>query len=556
MLFTSFPDGFTDIRRIDPQARVVRDASSCAAGLPKPLRCELRALVRSRARLAFGILQDPVSWKGELEGRGVYHDIGEGRFVYVKGVGSHLAFRNRKNPLIKAMSKYPSYGKSKGDMFFDDPRSGVPHPRVLGAMTARWGKIEFVSSAAVFKQAVRFFGMTSLKEVRKAGLTIPIAVTHFPELSRLVASTMRKLRKRETNRIVKEALSLSRDFAGFGSVALEVPGNRRVKASFPFDPNLLEGTTVQKHADHPLDPHLYRSMGRTLRALLQLGFVYSPPSAHTQNIYAAPRSVCAQADNSDLILLGGRSELYVEGEKRLLGRLPAKDQQTYLIYQQLLKSFLPPAYLPDKTEREKSLRDAAEIAFFTEVFAGKIAKPVLKNLMALSPLYGNEIKLALATALRDRYDSDTWEETAVEHASLCRIVGGADLAAEFEDREYGYHLNAFYFYVRLSRIDSFQKTVSAFARYISTGMRSYLDAIPDIETFKNFRNRVSKFPLGIRERVYAELDRKNSLVLIGENPETKTDPEPWLKRREKFLVNAASRLERDPGAGLRYLRNL
>jgi hypothetical protein len=230
-------------------------------------------------------------------------------------------------------SEYPGFGRNS--KLFIDELTGInasSHPRIIGTETVLWGALEFVTAASIFADLVEELNIKSLEQARKLKLTIPIGVAKFEGLSNFEAREINQFVKNSCHEPTEQKSALWQgNFMGLGSVALEVPSNKRMQNS----PNLVDFRAQEKfnYQKRTNLSNIY-TLCKTLQNLLRIGYIYSNSSSHLQNIYAKPGSHCAQADNSDILHLESvPAEILTQNVSK-------KDLQIELIAHQFVKGFL------------------------------------------------------------------------------------------------------------------------------------------------------------------------------------------------------------------------
>jgi hypothetical protein len=346
-----------------------------------------------------------------LEGRGAYHRVEiEGReaTVYVKGIGSERCF----DGLERA---FPGFPADRAKLFFDSP--SADHPRLLGTETLSWALLEMINAAVIFARQAERGGWRSLAEALDAGVTVPLEVTHFKELSAKMQALIREALAEEQHPGRREGMSWRGNFVGLGSVAQIVPSARRLDGS-------LEG--VESDAvvgERRSDPAVAQTTGATLRALLEVGYVYSRISSHAQNLY--DRGAVAQADNSDLVHLGD-----VRGPD-------AADARCALLFAELNPGWLTRrgGLMPSGSPGPGAgwpRTIVAQQAFWGELLKGVAHPDALPVLARMVPLLGSEVSLAASTLLISRADGAAWEATADAKQTLLDSFAALGVAEEYQ----------------------------------------------------------------------------------------------------------------------------
>ncbi|NOQ38364.1 hypothetical protein GQ472_05755 [archaeon] len=238
---------------------------------------ELTELSEAYAEASLHVFTE-ASEDAKFEGRGRYsnHNYRSKPIIlYTKGAG------NMPN-LIRAAEEGisdPLYGfgpNNGGEYFFDEISSSWHFPRVLGAEYSSGAAIEFLNALRVMVDLCNRHSFTSLSDLINNGVTIPISTATFGGLKDYLGMK------------VQDELSSIwdwEDVSGVGAVTLLVPSTER--------------TDFQRNDD---SYSLHIPIAKAIRELYEAsGAVFSIDSAHSQNFYNAPYSICPISDFSDLV---------------------------------------------------------------------------------------------------------------------------------------------------------------------------------------------------------------------------------------------------------------
>ena len=245
--------------------------------LDSHLKHGLKDLSETYDEASLHIITEP-SDKAKYEGRGIYSNhVYRGRPInlYTKGAGSmpnliRAAEQGIKDPLY-------AFGPNKrGEYLFDEISSSWYFPRILGAEYSSGAAIEFLNAIRVMVDLCNRHSFTSLTELIDNGVTIPISTATFGGLKDYLGEK------------VKDELDSMwdwEDVSGLGSVTLLVPSDKR--------------TDFKKNSN---ECNLHKPIAKALRELYEVsGAMFSIESAHSQNFYNDPDSLCSVSDFSDLV---------------------------------------------------------------------------------------------------------------------------------------------------------------------------------------------------------------------------------------------------------------
>lgn len=442
---------FGDMRELDPDAKVVLTPSIFKGWFSEGFLLELMENAERYKELSFKILTSAPEDPKLFEGRGTYHLLED--VVYVKGIGSHqqMSLQNDPDALFRA------FGEGLSNPFFDKVVGNVnAHPRTLGAETLRWAILEFLTAGGVLSSISEYLNVVTLEDVRRLGLTIPVVVTHFPLLTRRVGEAILTYKKGVKNWFAESLLEWEGNFEGLGTVALCVPSSRRFLGKGTRD----AATPLKELPIVCLKGDDFARIGETLRALIAAGFVFSYSSAHVQNMYDAPESICPQADNSDLIPLGALTDVAQSDEMWWLDAPFSKAEcQTYAISSAILRylgyahldlASAARAYYGDDGLEEERLNELRELVEESRLKLKSLLASllnselkVLDDIVCLVPWFAPEIALAVASRIMDEQgetDRQRWNVVADRLVtSIAEVDHILDVGClkEFEDRLQG-----------------------------------------------------------------------------------------------------------------------
>lgn len=374
-----------------------------------------------------------------LEGRGAYHKhilFNREVIVYVKGTGNESAFN-------QASSAFPGFPSESDKLFFDDLFL-QHHPRMLGTETLGWGLLELINSSVLFAQLADKYRWKSVIEAIDAGVTIPLSVTHYKELSSHLQSLLEKAINNTEDTLDKEAMQWPGNFIGLGSVAQIVPSSRRLarEGDQTSDKEALEQRIT--------DPHVIETSGRTLRELFDAGYVYSEFSSHGQNLYDS--GLVAQADNSDLVFLGDyktaagyrRGEAEYPWDEEYQYRwddptvpIPASLKRTVVMFNQLeQQNLLTPLYypLPEEHISWDTIKTIQE-KFWGEILKERAHKDAIPVVARLIPYMRTEINLAASQMLIENADQQRWDEIATRKEWIMQRYEALSVSDEYEKKK-------------------------------------------------------------------------------------------------------------------------
>jgi hypothetical protein len=541
-----------DIRLLDPEARIILTVIDLGLTWPGTIEQELKSLVFKTQHLAFEILADKPPSDAKLEGRGVYHrgpkkSSEYDRFYYVKGTGSQLGLQDDcDTPISDAMAKYPMYGGSSRDLFFDDITYSLKSaPRIIGGENLIWGSMELVNSAVLLNQLVDQFDCENLEDVRKFGFTIPICMSLFPDLSQAVREVLEQKARSESNVFRRSACQSEEVRIGYGTVLHEVPSNSRL-FNGQSDDGLIK----------ILDSERINDVAGSLLTLLKAGLVFSSASSHLQNLYDCSSS-CGVADFSDMLFLGGCSPLCQSDELWWIPEYGASvaDQQIAAIEASFGFAFgLLGLASADAEENDLDGKlERAQLAFFETLTSDIVDPSIWKSLLPLFPIYQKEISFALARVLQERYQSCDWERAArLRKIGYQAVSLFPELESAYKERETDWISHSVGRYLEWNAIQG--GIVDQFLRLFQTSDLTHLEAIPDVialssllDATKVVRNRAD-----ILSKVWGYQNRVNDILYI----EGCEKAHGWQANRGIILETIARTTRHDETLGYRVTKVL
>jgi hypothetical protein len=364
--YIDYPDPENSLPQIE---RIITAAEALKKRLPQKLLVELEKFVETFSPL--GSLtyakEAPEQDKLDIEGRGMYHTVpylGREITIYVKGIGHE--------PLSNKAEAHPGF-PIKGERVFRDGPYTLNERRIVGALSLGDAIEEFVNSAVLFVNMVDQLKLTSMEEVIDAKIPVPISVFLFPDLSQ----KLYLLAKSEDGMHAIKA---------YGSIVMLTPDNRRVMPSkYTTDPSRFHSDLARNLADVTIA----KNTGKTLRFLLDQGFVYEISSAHAQNLYQ--NGTFTHADCSDLLFLRD---------------LEKRDDCINAIFSPLdsyALGSLSPSDSPS-TEYGVSYETVvmAQFEFLKQLLEGIADHETVYKLAQLMPVMKSDVMLAIASVLYNR----------------------------------------------------------------------------------------------------------------------------------------------------------
>jgi hypothetical protein len=390
---------------------------------------ELKRLMKGLELACFRILKDlPCDGEGKptllgLEGRGMYlnpvdfnqENMDERLAIYVKGSGSPNCLQKHKK------GQYRAFGRLDTGLFADDTKKNH-HPRIWGTETLRWGGLEIINAVTVLASYIHLYKLKSVCEILDLGISIPIGMSRFEELSNRLVSFI----KEEKQKNEKIAPNFHKpwkgdwkgNIEGHGAVALLVPGTRRVlgknneRINNPQElifGSLYNGPEFHGHNN----PRRYELIGRTVRTLLQLGFMMSNTSQHKQNIYDADWSACPIADHSDFVPIFYLTKSQIQG---------------MLIYLVRYSDFSPRSWPDEDSSVDEHYEQCR--GFFTGLLNNANTAATVANLF---PYIADDISQAVIKYLMEFINTKAIQKVAKIHKKLLSTADPS-IAEQFHDK--------------------------------------------------------------------------------------------------------------------------
>jgi hypothetical protein len=445
-------------------------------GVSRELCDDIARFIRKHEHLYSQVLSRAPSAeeRTRLEGRGAYHRAQVGAQpceIYVKGIGNRTSFAAKTGTPKGEFPGFPH--ATEGELFFDAVEVN-DHPRILGSETVTWASMELVNAAVVFAGLARENGWRTLEEVAKAGCTVPLAVMRFDELTDYFTSAIeaRGLQNKRGAKWQGNAL-------GLGTVAMLVPSTQRIAiGSVGCD---ADGDSLARAADL----QTATASGRTLRALINCGFVYSAASSHGQNLYAEGRYT--HADSSDLASLAAYQGGEISGNRHV----SADEQRKALVFAELeAPALLTPPYKPISPLTHEDVTKA-QTSFWRAFLGPTVPSNVAEQLAMLIPYLRTQINLAVADWVIDSSDAGPWERDAVLRGHLFEQFDRYDVPAEHE-RKVVSNLSRY----SQDKIITGQQThavaIRALVDFIRTGDAECLSQSPTVASAMALMNEIEK----------------------------------------------------------------
>lgn len=194
------------------------------------------------------------------EGRGTYHRDGDGNVIYVKGTGNRSLLEDQNNG-------------------FPGKTSSLLHkfsPRAMGASDMVENVIEYVNAYIVFAGVAQERGWVELNNAVEAGVTVPLNLVEFDELSTRTAELWNESKERKGKYPSVGWNSLG----GIGTISMLVPSDERV-SNHIFN-NFVEREPIDSQL---LNPEYVAPVCRSIRELLKMGMIYYYDGFHAQNFF-------------------------------------------------------------------------------------------------------------------------------------------------------------------------------------------------------------------------------------------------------------------------------
>lgn len=371
----------------------------------------------------------------KLEGRGVYHDnipvAGRKSIVYVKGVGNDQMLNCEIKP-----DSFSAFPNSTDRIMFDHMLTMSHHPRIIGTETLSWGFLEFIDASVVFAELAKKYGWKKIEDALEAGVTIPIGMLHFKELSSRMQDLLKQRIAETPHDYEKDFLNWKGNFVGLGSVGHIVPSDERF-ARIPNEEYIrtpIDRENAEKDYLRLKESSRWEVAGQTLRHLLDMGIVYSEESSHGQNLYT--KGLMATGDNSDFVFLGDYKDgeiTYMFFPKDFFNRT---EQRVSLIYEQLRRysGLTPLAYpVPDYSVSKDEV-EMCQLKFWSEFLRGVAHPEAIKKIPQLMPALRDHINWAAAMLSVEQLESSQWDETARLRQNVFKKYDRFDAGLELEKK--------------------------------------------------------------------------------------------------------------------------
>lgn len=433
-----------------------------------------------------------------FEGRGAYYGVFVGErmvaAIYVKGIGCPVGTNEVDEPLEfieTELGRFPVLRQGVSDIFFDNPEV-TSAPRIGGTDTVARGALEMIHGALIFAGLVDREGWRSFEEVIAAGCTIPLNLEHFPELTERYATWLREAIAKLTEpgappweQSLVDSLSWVENSKGLGASAQLVPGTERIVRQLSAETPLHSDANLRRM----FQPGVCASVGRTLRALADLGFLFSRSSQHGQNLYTAGRY--NHADNSDKICLGVCRGARIPMGGKEVAEIPARFQQVALLCRQLDQGWLltPPPHAATKSSitTEEVLRGQRE--FWSELLRDEINPRALELTAKLMPYLRPYFTAAAAELIVDANDAEAWKRTAKLRDALIQPFASFGVRAVLE-KQHAANFSETWQLGMFMAFESRRAEIDAVKRFLRTGDSGVLR-----------RNRRTRLALELREAV-------------------------------------------------------
>lgn len=438
------------------------------------------------------------------EGRGVYHDkipvSGREAIVYVKGIGNEGLIEE-----IGSEKPFPGFPGDTERLVFDHLLTLSQQPRILGAETLPWGLLEYINSCVVFSAVASKYGWTKMEDALEAGVTVPIGMTHFKELSQYLSDLLQRRIKETHYEEDAKQLEWKGNFVGLGSVGQIVPSDRRLPR-LPSE-DMVDAAHTAEVTEVFQDSEKYKTSGRTLRRLAEMGIAYSRESSHGQNLY--DRGLIAQGDNSDLVFLGdyvdSEVEDFIEGKVKLTGR----EQRQAIIYRMLNRydGLTPLAYPLPRFDISWDTIEEAQSKFWTE-FLGGIAHPdAIAQIPRLAPVLREQLNLAASLLAVQRLEDPYWDEIAAERKRILKkhdkVGAYAELESNIESDLPSYVTLEYRKKVSTKNVLGHQSML----KFLKTGDRAHIEDDPQLSPYLQLSEAIFN--------IEDEAKRDDMLYLLG-----------------------------------------
>jgi len=340
--------------------------------------------------------------------------------------------------------------------------------------------MEAVNAGYILAHLAKREQWTHLSQAIDAGVTVPLNVMHFKELSGYIGGLLAERKNGEVHPLDEDALKWEGNDA-LGSVSMIVPSHVRIAGGLKRDNATAEITK------RLMDCEVAQTSARTLRTLLEAGFCYSSSSSHGQNLYA--NGLMSQADNSDLVALGDYHGRQIEWTTDSQGRpvyktASANGQRATLIFHQLESDrLLTPKCFPMANDEVnicwEQVLDTQQ-AFWHELIGKHVVPEALDRMLHYVPLMRTEFNIAASLLLLFGHDGNEWEAMAADkRATLAEYEAGFGVLTEYDAKvENNLHELDTLQYNMLEMVAADKLRAYPIIKYLRTGDEQHLLADP------------------------------------------------------------------------------
>ncbi len=354
-------------------------------GLNDKLLKEIKNLsetVSPLGRLVFGkkTRRDMLVGNHVGEGRGTYHEDSNGNTIYVKGTGNEDLVKNGNN----------GFPVNENEFFhkFSD--------RIMGASDTVENVTEYINSCIIFSESAKENNWTDIDSAIRFGISIPLGLVAFKEISEKLRSLWNKSRLHKNN---YKNLSWKKT-GGIGTISLLVPGKNRISNHLHVDHK-----KQITNEDELLNPKLVKQISQTVRQLLKTGMIYYHDGFHAQNFFDSGNM--SHADSSEMCFISNILESGVS-ESNLIEYLA----------EQLSEIDKPGLF--EKSQNNNDFNDYVE--YIKEFISGILGKDLniteAKVFALFSSLDKTTFHRALAVKLFTEFNGIKWHQNA-ETQRLC-----------------------------------------------------------------------------------------------------------------------------------------
>lgn len=443
------------------------------------------------------------------EGRGVYHDripvAGHEVIVYVKGIGNESLVEEVGNG-----NPFPGFPRDTERLVFDSILSFSRHPRILGTETLPWGFLEYINSCVVFATEAREQGWERIEDALVAGVTVPIGMMHFKELSQHMLTLLQRRIKETPYGVEARQLEWRGNTIGLGSVGQIVPSDKRLPRA-PAE-EMPDAKTRVNTINEFIDTEIYRTAGKTLRRLLKMGIAYSRESSHGQNLYDL--GSLAQADNSDLVFLGDYIDCDVADMFDGPTALSGTEQREAIIYRMLDRhdGLTPLAYpIPSLGISWESIQEG-QLKFWHEFLEGIVPENVISQIPPLVSILRKQVCLAVAVLSVRHLQCADWEALSSERKRILKKYDRVGACAELLGK-IGSNLPSYSTLGYRKLVDpSNTLGVQSMLAFLETGDKEHLEGNPQIGPYL----RLSELIFSVTDpQVKGELLYQMGVIQLG-----------------------------------------